>query len=202
MSSLKLLSKVDGKTKDTVYGWIREAEKESQIGHIPMMLSSICILYYRDDEIFDASTHCNRSNDNKIATMKRESAGLFTCIYGVTKIESNSDNVYRWDLRINHRVKIIRVGISSDTKFADFVDALTEITTGIYMYSCLALKNHQPYVKKAWKNYGKAFSTEDEISIVLDLKKQTIKFWVNDDDQGIAFANVQKHVPIKFGIVF
>ena len=39
MSFLKKLSKIDDKTKYGVHGWIRKAEKELQLGHIPLMIS-------------------------------------------------------------------------------------------------------------------------------------------------------------------
>ena len=52
-SMLKQLSKVSIHTKYSVYGWVREAETELRMGDIPLMIQTICILYYRDDDVFD-----------------------------------------------------------------------------------------------------------------------------------------------------
>ena len=65
-SLLKKLSKIDNKTKYVVYGWIRRAEDKLELGHIPMMISSICILYYHQDEIFHiVSKNVKVSKDRK-----------------------------------------------------------------------------------------------------------------------------------------
>ena len=48
-----LLSKVDKRTKYSVYGWIREYEKALNLSTIAHIISSISILYFRDDGIFD-----------------------------------------------------------------------------------------------------------------------------------------------------
>ena len=100
---------------------MREAETELRMGHVPMMIGGICILYYRENEIFDTSDLCNRSNDNKTATMTRvQAARKFECIYGITKIESNSTNIYRWDLQIGPgSISTPRIGISSERNFAN-----------------------------------------------------------------------------------
>ena len=52
-SLLKRLSTIDDKTKYGVYGWIREAEKELKSSQIPLMISSICILYYHEYDTFE-----------------------------------------------------------------------------------------------------------------------------------------------------
>ena len=52
-SCWRKLSKIDRRTKYAVYGWIRKAEQELQLSHTPLMVSSICILYYVEDEIFE-----------------------------------------------------------------------------------------------------------------------------------------------------
>ena len=53
MSLFKQLSKIDSRTKYSVYGWIKSQEKQLKLRDIPSMISALCILYFRDDEIFD-----------------------------------------------------------------------------------------------------------------------------------------------------
>ena len=68
-SWLKQLSKIDIRTKHTVHGWIRKAEQELQIGYIPNMIRSICIIYIRDDDIFEVtSDKIKLSKHNKMIT--------------------------------------------------------------------------------------------------------------------------------------
>ena len=50
--ALKQLSKIDKRTKYSVYGWIREEEKALKLSKIPSMISAMFILYFREDEIF------------------------------------------------------------------------------------------------------------------------------------------------------
>ena len=75
MTSLsKKLSQIDDKTKYGVYGWIRKAGQELELNHVPLMISSICILYYCQDEIFDiVSTHVTKSADGKSITASENS---------------------------------------------------------------------------------------------------------------------------------
>ena len=60
MSSwLKKLSKIDDRTKLAVYGWVSNEERLLHLNHIPIMISSICVLYFYDDEIFEVPGGCN-----------------------------------------------------------------------------------------------------------------------------------------------
>ena len=91
-SFLKKLSKIDTRTKYGVYGWIRQAEQELQLRHVPLMISSICILYYHKDEIFDiVSKDVKLSMDGKSIT--KLCTGCKNTNYGINKIASNTDNV-------------------------------------------------------------------------------------------------------------
>ena len=89
-SLLKRISKVDTKTKYGIYGWIRRAEQELQLIHIPMLISSICILFYHEEEFFDiVSKKVKKSIDGKcITTMK---SSKHNSNYGITEIASNTD---------------------------------------------------------------------------------------------------------------
>ena len=65
----KRLSKIDNRTKFGVYGWVREAEETLNIGNVPQMISSICILYYTEyDEFSIIGRDVDVSNDKTIIT--------------------------------------------------------------------------------------------------------------------------------------
>ena len=53
MSSSKLLASIDERYKYAEHGEITMAEPEFQFNYIPLMIRSICVLYYCDDERFD-----------------------------------------------------------------------------------------------------------------------------------------------------
>ena len=106
-TSLKLLSKTDNYTKYIVYGWIRAAEKDLRMGHVPMAIDVICILYYRDDDIFDVRACENVTvSENKKSIICISSLGHnnICCNYGITQILSKDDIICRWDLKINKKI--------------------------------------------------------------------------------------------------
>ena len=53
----KQFNKIGKRTKCAVYGWFRNKEKEFNITTVPHAIAVICILFARDDEIFDTICH-------------------------------------------------------------------------------------------------------------------------------------------------
>ena len=67
--SLKQLSKVDKRTKYAVYGWVREQEKSLNSRVVPSMILPLCILYFRDLEMFGVVDNgAELSENNTIIT--------------------------------------------------------------------------------------------------------------------------------------
>lgn len=99
------LSKIDNRTKYGVYGWIRQAEIELKLCHIPLVISSICILYAHDDEIFEIIEKGVKSYNhgkcikigNKIGLTKFQWQHAF----GKIVIPSIDDGIYEWEMNIN-----------------------------------------------------------------------------------------------------
>ena len=40
------LARIDKDTKYGVYGWIRRAEKELRLSHVPIMIYNICVILF------------------------------------------------------------------------------------------------------------------------------------------------------------
>ena len=122
MSLLKKLSKIDNYTKYGVYGWIRQAEEELNIGHVPPIISNICILYYTEDEIFDRimnmeATNLEISKDKKcVKTIKRTE--FISIAVGIIEVASTLPMEYLWHLRIKNCEEGI-IGITS-TKDSEY----------------------------------------------------------------------------------
>ena len=167
---LKKLSKIDDKTKFGVYGWIRKAEEELKLQHIPVMISSICILYFHKDEIFDiVGKDIKLSKDRKCIIKLSKDEWDNNC-YGATEIQSDTDNIYQWDIVINKlRVSSgVRFGISSDTCLSGKSD-IQYIQWGD---GC-----EYDHVSKSWKydNFKRFWVKQnDKISIILNLKTATM----------------------------
>eukprot|EP01084_Bolivina_argentea_P033901 62690_1 len=100
--AFKGLSKIDNKTKYTVCGWIRNNEQTLKLNHIPLLISSICILYFRDDEIFALiGTKVKLSNNKKCIEKIANEDDYHNCSYGINEISSKDNIVCQWDLKIN-----------------------------------------------------------------------------------------------------
>ena len=191
-SLLKKLSKI-------VYGWIREAEKELQLTHIPRMISSICILYYHEDEIFGSvSKETKISKDGKCITKINKT--WFNINYGINKIESSADNRYRWDFSLKKLGgHMLFIGITSSE----------EMETERYIcdgdgrnssYILWAYGRIWDPVNKKW-NFPKdafKFYEGDKISMILDLSKSTLAVTINDKFTTIAYDDIRKADTIQY----
>ena len=99
-SVLAQLNKIDRMTKFAVFGWIRKAEKKLQIGHIPNMIRSICVLYCREEDSFGIiSDHFKISPNRKCITSKLNDYWHIYINFGMNQIPSiNNNMIYQWDL--------------------------------------------------------------------------------------------------------
>ena len=193
--AFKQLSKIDKRTKYSVHGWIRNKEKSLGLTTIPSMINAICILYFRDDEIFNVINGAVKLSENKkiITSLAGDFAFLIKAFYnyGIMEIVPTSNLVYQWDLRIVKCTEndCIYFGITSTKSEELFGDG--------HHY---AFKNGGEKTKtdEKWKSYGEEIRTGDIVSINLDLKKAQIKLIINGKDQGIAYENVDKSKDIKY----
>ena len=200
MTSLfKRLSKIDKLSKYAVYGWVREAEKALSDGNVPNMIVSICIIYYHEDEIFDAIHGEVTASKNK-KCISRDGWG-YKCNYGIIRIPSISDYKYQWKLKImksNRNDCLIMIGVSARESF-HFRPNCDENMQYLYCYDGDKYEQMSHLEKRgAWTEYGVEFDDGDEITVCLDLKHKQIRFMYNDIDQGIAYENVQVSDDIKY----
>ena len=186
--SFKQLKNIGKRTKYTVYGWIRNKEKE--LPNIPCMVTSICILYFRKDEIFEIVAQGFKLSDNKKCIKRDYSERGWVALwcghpinFGSIIISSNNPVIYEWILRIANPEKQengIEVGITSKP-----------IGDNIYSFCNWGEIKAQKYGNKDAVNNG-------EIMIHLDLKKGKIKFSINGIDQGVAYSNIEQSDTINY----
>ena len=200
-SFLKKLSKIDSRTKYSVYGWIREMEKRLDIQHVPLMITSICILYYHQDEIFDiVGDGFKLSLDKKCITKCNNNHG--EKVYGFIQVPSNQSCIHQWDLKLNLSGSscVNVIGISSENnpstnsvisdmnchRYPLWMDGkLNTITCGTSQFAFC-------------REYCDRLDGDETVSIVLDLKLNHIRFVINGEDNGVAYDDIAVGSDIEY----
>ena len=197
--ALRLLKKIDERTKLSVHGWIRNKEKTLTLSNIPSMINAICILYFRDDEIFNAINKDMKLSENQKKITKQDNDWNWkNCSFGIIEIESKSDMICQWDLNIKSRPTWyggIIVGIASQQTL-DADPCVKGEDDYRYCYANCGAK----YTNGVKKAYGKEWS-DCTLSIHLNLKLRQLSFSVNNVNQGIAFENIKKSENIKYRLM-
>ena len=212
MSSFKLLKQIDNVTKYSVHGWIREKQKQLNLQNIPSMIDAICILYFRDDERFAIINErkITLSQDGKSITRNYdEEAGLYCNMsYGMMEVDSMSNMIYEWRLRI---VKAQTLCTQSTIfghvffKTHHIIFTITEFTgthrmrdeEKFYEFYGASKSSHE----LEWRMkepYGEAYYEGDVVTICLDLKRAEIRLNINEKVQDVAFENVTKEQGLKY----
>ena len=202
--SFKQLNQIDERTKLAVHGWIRNKEKILNLANVPGMINAMCILYFRDDEIFDivGLNHIQLSKDRKMITkisnepIQRFAVGQGswdTNNYGIMEVASNTDMIYEWKLKIindDSSSGDVQIGIASELVQDSFIEK------GVYYLFYSDRKRCSP--AQFWVSYDSSFTKGDEVIIHLDLKKAEIYLIVNGIKGPIAYKNVVKSEDVKY----
>ena len=204
-SSLKLLSKIDRRTKCGVSGWIRETEQELNMRHTPMIIVSMCILFYREDDLFNCShltpTDFVLSPNQKLVTNLKST---FTPIYGTVEIDSTIQAIYEWNYKIKRCTAWIDFGISSWIATSNFLRRRDGYIYGLYSH---LNDNHiQTFrgcegscIHEHITNF-KSLVPGDVIYVRFDVGQKEIIFGVNDidTDRQIIIENIEYGKNIKY----
>ena len=208
MSSLKQLSKIDKRTRFKVYGWIREAEKELSLNYIPTMISNICILYVRDDEIFHMIGDNVKLSNNKKCLTKINANGWKNCNFGINEIPSKSDSICQWDVKVidlhpGLGRSIFRIGVSSSTLVNKNMCHYHAKEGDYYViyndkYKCEeSTKLFQP------DRQLPEFGVNDIVSIYLHLKKEdgNLSVAVNGGDKYMVYSDIKRGENISYRLM-
>lgn len=203
---LKKLSNIDSKTKYSVYGWIRKAEEELKLGHIPLLISSICILYFHDDAIFDITAENIKLSKDKKCITKLLTKGWDNVCYGITKIQSNTNNIYRWDMKIN---KLIFGGVGIQIGISNIFHANTSFDNYNAGFQYIQWGDGDVFhpSDRDWNSENDEefwIQENDKVSIVLNLKTATMICSVDHNGEifEIKHKNIKKSDDIiyRFGV--
>ena len=193
-SDLKTLNDVCQSTRDTVFGYIRECQKllnEDRI--IAPLIYHLCLLFFHIKEYWTAFHGGIFEVNEKMDTFTKFWHGRGT-VYGNICIDSEIECVYKWKFKIleNKNWFGVYFGIdSSNKKFLDrdYRDWTAENKSKHYAYG-----DQKIFTNHKMSRYGdqtlKGFMNVETVQIELNTKDRTIKYIVDDIDQGIAFKNI------------
>ena len=212
MSSVqKILSNMNQKTKYCVYGWIRKAEEELQLGYFPIVLSKLCVLYYKEEMFSIIGSDIQRSDDLRRIT-KKCIHGFLNNSYGSVVIDSNSNHTYQWDIKIHRDSEIhgppirrggVMIGISTSlvpNKYIHWYENEPNVSNA-FSYILRSTMKYRDKQYTWWKEQGITYKTGDVISFILNLSEREISVKLNHEDHGIMFKDIARSADIKYRLI-
>lgn len=199
-TALKRLSKIDRKIKYGVYGWIRRAEIELEIANIPLMIQSICLLYFYQEEMFDIVNEFMKVSENRKCITKQSSWGWENCNYGSTQIQSMSSNKYTWNIKIR---KLKPHGLWIGIKDSVNTNMPAYKASNYYLMwadgSIRTSNDSASYWKSIRRGSGSSkFRDNDDLALMLDLQSAELSLSVNHNNPKVIFKDIKKDNDIEY----
>ena len=194
------LKKVDRKTKYLVTGFIRNVEKQlDQDMIIPALVLTTCILFYHLKEFFvvcgDEMIIDEKMTTVSILIPQKTIYSKFkrNTVYGNIGITNKYNCIYSWTLKIlQSDIYDILIGIdASNRKYVAVGFAFGKKDE--YHYALSHKGRKYVYNGEFSKRYGKFGRCQvgDIIKMILNSKKKSLSYEVNDTGQGIAFDGIK-----------
>ena len=195
------LLKVDRRTKYSVYGWIRNMEILLKDTTIPPEIIEICILYCRDEEVFNviSDVGIEISENKKIITKVGKDKYNDNNNYGIIEIESESACICQWDLRAIKISDGLAIGIASKQVPNEQIKDSEDCCYYLFYQEddCSWTSFHSDST-----DYGhgdqKKWAEGDKISISVDFQKCRIQLLINDVDAKRAVESIQTSQQTKY----
>ena len=209
MSSLKQLSKIDKRTKYAVYGWVRAAERTLPLQNVPNMITAICILFFRKDEMFKDVDQRDKesiqlSANKKCVTRLKDAEHSTPHIYGINEILStNVHGRYQWDVKVNHFSNLnyheMEIGIENVDTSAEGFTAYHYISSGRMSIHKDEMQMYERTDSAAGHAVGHSYGSGDKISIYLDVDKRKLAFNLNGVEQHV-FNELEQGEEMKWAL--
>eukprot|EP01084_Bolivina_argentea_P187237 322570_1 len=201
------------KANHVVIGWIRQTQKCLNLKNVPEEISLICMEYYKDDEVFvsiqsiGANMNMEVSEDQKSVTRTGGWSWGNCNHYGINVIPSTNAIVCEWTLKLqNHDTKHtggIRVGVVSEITQSDYNSS--QSSGAHYIWWNKGERFSDMILSPScwpWDGWGEGFEQAQYLSIILDLRGQSVRFLVNDTkDEGIVvcqYSNIKIDETVKY----
>ena len=187
-TEFQTIKHIDQNTQDTVSGFLRKIIHSSSNNNdtIPPIIIATCILYYYLHEHFTShGDHIKLSDDNSTATvLKPYTTHSYDIAFGNIKIDMNNKCIYQWKIKcVNIVGKWLYIGICG-------------LRDEPLYYPAMKLENDYwfgPDQSKVSNDleescpYGSYYKTGDIVKVEFDTMTRNLRFYVNDEDQGIAY---------------
>ena len=206
-----LSKKVNQRSVDIVNGYIKCAQlllpyRQNPYYNIPEIVNQICINFYNNPEYFTKyNSDVIQLNDDK--TMIIMPDGMFFgngTSYGNVDIIDDNRLKYIWKFKIKSCSyhTLMAIGIDSSSKayvYEDFHDCDNKYPYYAFeIYSSSeegVLYEYDQGSTNVCVDYGdcgEEIHSIDEATVMmeLNLKDKTLKYYINDIDQGVAFTNI------------
>eukprot|EP01084_Bolivina_argentea_P104079 186397_1 len=192
---LKRLSVIDDRTKYGVYGWIRKAEQELQLPHIPLMISNICILYYNYDIWNQTITNSKIKIDDKSISTSNNIGYKYRVAFGTKEISAPMINKWHLSIGNGYKSRYIVIGIidSYTAHWSDWSmngNFYNELNNGYGLKGIDGALFHGG--NKPTEDYSITmgstkgyFDCGDKIEMILNLQDGILKYVINDKDKGV-----------------
>ena len=97
------LKHIDDKTKDTVFGYIRQQQKTLSLSNICPLISYLCLSYYYQNEYFTTTKdHEITISENRMKITKHNGSGWINTTYGNVWIDSSIPQIAKWKIKITN----------------------------------------------------------------------------------------------------
>ena len=189
--------RVNERTLNIVNGYMRGAQillpyQSNPYFNIPALIVNLCLGFYNNPEYF---TVCNEGlklkDEEKVIDSDSSYDG--TC-YGYVDIMNDTDWKYVWTFKIIKypQWSLLAIGIDASDKAyfdEDFHDCDNE--SHYYGFEIYCNGSGELYtLEKRKGRYGVMVGDGDVIKMDLNVNDKTLKYYINDQDQGIAFTDV------------
>ena len=202
---LSVFKNIPQRQKDLIYGYIRKIQaifpKDNTYYNIPDSVNYICALFYHLKDKWDPKyigANHKLSNDGYSLTI----GGGASSSYGTVIVKS--PEVYRWKFKIhkapaNSHWNLV-LGVwkikSADKPVTDthFTNSTNNKGTFEWGYAVDLSYGNLIEVQGSYSNgpeYGSRCKDGDVVEMVLDLKKFTLGYKINDNDFGPAFKEIE-----------
>ena len=194
---------------DIINGFIREIQSSHHDHNIPQLINNLCVQFYNDPEYFlKYNTMAFKLQKDK-RKFKKNWKGLgaqYGTCYGNVVI-SNIYSKYVWTFNVFDISGIVAIGIDiadeTHCTYRDFYDGVSrdsyalEIRSnriGVLYHDGISInKQYGHYI-----NYSK--NNDNYITMELNVTNKTLKYYINNVDEGIAFSNIHFDYDTKYNM--
>eukprot|EP01084_Bolivina_argentea_P015298 28600_1 len=204
---LKQVKHIHSKYKYIVFGYMRTQQLKLSLNDIPMLISYLCLSYYFHGEQLEKCGEQLRISGNKMTVTKiSRFYGWGNTCYGKTWIQSNSNQIAKWTLKVD---KAEAVDQFTSTLFISFVsidnrmneDCSQYVDKPNYCYGSLTSKYENAYCLYAptsLNTKGKPKIKEgDTVCMILDTKRAII-YLENNGKKHELFQNIEQDNNIRY----